>query len=137
MPVLGVWSAVGRSGGAPRRRRPEALDLEVEGKPGDDPQPACHSDRWAPLVLLLVVHKAERRWGFFNLGSVGFRLLFLRCSGAGVERRCRAGAVNPRDLGVIIFFLKGFSANCTGVYVHLDQSVSVCTYSVLCMLLLA
>jgi hypothetical protein len=58
--VLGVWSVGGGSGAAPRLLRREGLDLEVEGELGVDPRPACHSDMWAPSVLLLVVHKA--RW---------------------------------------------------------------------------
>ena len=100
--VLGLWSAVGRSGGAPRRRRPEALDLEVEGLLGVHPRPVCQSERWASLMLLLGFLKAFRRWSFFNLWSAGFRPFFLRCSGAGVERRCCVGAVTPRGMDAIL-----------------------------------
>ena len=86
-------------------------------------------------MLLIVVRKAVRQWSSFNLGIVGFRFSLLRCSGTGVERRGRVGAANPRGLGAFLYFLKGLSAICTGVCVHLDQSVSVCTYFVLCMLM--
>jgi hypothetical protein len=72
--VLGRWSADGGSGDALRCLRREGPDLEVEGELGAGPRPACHSDMWAPWVLLLVVHKAGWRWSFFNLGYGGLRL---------------------------------------------------------------
>jgi hypothetical protein len=56
--ALGLWSAAGGSASASRLRRRERPDPKVGCELGDDPRPACHSDRWAPLVLLLVVLKA-------------------------------------------------------------------------------
>ena len=132
--VLGVWSVESGSGAAPRCRRREGLDLEIEGELGDEPRPACHSDRWAPWVLLLVVLKALRRWSFFNLGFGGRRLVFSRCSGVGDGRRFRScGAEFPKGFFVILPFFRGLSAFCTGPGVFLDRICSLCTYSVLRM----
>ena len=132
--VLGVWSVDGGSGAAPRCLRREGLDLEVEGELGAGPRPACHSDMWAPSVLLLVVHKARWRWSFFNLGCGGLRLLLSRCFGVGGERRVRScGAEFPKGFFVILIFFRGLSAICTGLRVFLDRICSLCMYSVLCM----
>jgi hypothetical protein len=132
--VLGRWSAVGGSGDAPRCLRREGPDLEVEGKLGAGPRPVCHSDMWAPWVLLLVVHKAGWRWSFFNLGYGGLRLSLSRCSGVGDERRLRScGAEVPMVFFVILLFFRDLSAICTGLRVFLDRICSPCTYFVLCM----
>jgi hypothetical protein len=132
--VLGLRPVVGGSRASPRPRRLVELDSEVEGELGVDPRPACHSDMWAPSVLLLVVHKARWRWSFFNLGCGGLRLLLSRCFGVAGERRVRSGGAEfPEGFVAVLFFFRGLSAICTGLRVLLDRICSLCTYSVLRM----
>ena len=128
--VQGLRLAAGRSGAAPRRRRPGRPDLEVEGELGARPRPACHSDRWA-FMLLLVVHKAVWRWSFLFLGHGGCCPSLWRCFGVGGERRMSSGgAVDPEVPFVILVSFWGLPAVCTGLRILLDR-ISVCTYVVL------
>ena len=85
--MLVLWSAVGGSAAVSRRRQRERQDLEVGGELGVDPRPACHSDRWALPVLLLVVLKAVMAMELLQpwvCGSPFISLVLL--AGAGVER---------------------------------------------------
>lgn len=107
--VLGRWSAAGRSGASPRRRRREWPDLEVEDELGAVPRPACHSDRWAPMVLLLVVHKAIPAMELLPPRACWSpSLRFVLLDGAGDERRLDGGAGLSRDFSVISLFLRVF-----------------------------
>ena len=122
--VLGWWSAAGGSGAASRRRRRERPDLEVEGMLGAGPRPACHSDRWAPCVLLLEVHKARWRWSFFNLGCGGRCSFSSLCVGVGDEGWSRSGgAESSEDLYVILSSSRVLSAFCTARCVLLGRFV--------------
>jgi hypothetical protein len=109
------------------------LDSEVEGELGVVPRPAFHSERWASLMLLLMVHKAFVAMELLQPQVFGSLLLFLVVLvGAGVERRSSLGVAGiPEDFGVILPLLRGLSAMCTGLRVLLDRSSSVCTYFVL------
>ena len=129
-PVLGLRSAAGRSGVAPRRRRLGTPDLEVEGELEVHPRPARHSDMWA-VLLFLVVHKAFGRWSFLLLGHGGLRLFVLRRFGVACDRRsCSVGAVNPRVCYVILPFFTGVSASCMGLRIQ-RGCIRMCTYFVL------
>ena len=120
----------GRSCSAPRRRRLERADLEVEIEPGDDPRPTSHSDMWA-LVLLPAVHKALGRWGSLDLGCGGRRSSSSSCGGGGDGWRCRlVDASNPKDRVVIFLFFRVFLASCLALRFLLDRISWVCTYDV-------
>ena len=112
--MLVLWSAVGGSAAVSRRRQRERQDLEVGGELGVDPRPACHSDRWAPLVLLLVVLKAVMAMKLLQPWVCGSPLSSpVLLAGAGVER----------DAGVC-------------VELRLPLLFSMYAYSVLCMSLI-
>ena len=126
--VLGLWWLAGGSGDAPRPRRREAPDPEVEGKLGAVPRPTIHSDMWAPLVLLLAVHKAHVAMELLQLRVLWSPSFFLAVSvGAGGERLFGlGGAVNPRGLCVIWSFFWGFLL-VVRIYVSY-VAVSECVY---------
>ena len=135
--VLVLWFVVGGSGSASRRRRRERPDLVVVVLLGARPRPARHSDRWVPCVLLLGVFKAFRRWSCFGLGFAGGCSSSSRRLGVGEDGCFRAGgAESSEDFGVISISFGVLSVICTACRILLDRSVvSVCTYSVLRMLL--
>ena len=128
--VRGRWLLAGGSGVDPRPHRRVAPDPEVEYELGVVPRPTIHSDMWASLMLLLVVHKAlvvmELLLRVFWLSS-----FFLTVSvGAGGERWLGlGGAGNPRVLSVIFLFFRGFSAICSDLRI-LRGCICMCAYSV-------
>ena len=128
--LQGVRPDGGRSCSAPRRRRLERADLEVEIEPGDDPRPTSHSDMWA-LVLLPAVHKALGRWGSLDLGCAGCRSSSPSCGGGDDGWCCRhVDATNPKDWVVIFLFFRVFLASCLALRFLLDRISWVCTYDV-------
>lgn len=131
--VPGSWSVAGGSCVSPRHRRRAKLDSMVEDELGVVPRPARHSDRWASLMLLLVVHKASTAMELLQSWVAWLLLLLLLVLvGAGVERWIGLGvAEGSKDLVLISSFLRGLSAFVYGLRVLLDRSVSVCTYFVL------
>ena len=135
--VLMCWSVDGGSGSASRRRRRERPDLEVEDRLGEDPRPACHSDRWVPRVLLIGVFKASRRWSSFNLGLVGCCSFLSRRLGVGDDGRLRSGGAESfEDVVVISISFGVLSAICTVFRVLLDSSVGVYVYGTVFYLLI-
>ena len=109
----------------------------VEGWLGDDPRPACHSDRWAPCVLLIGVCKAFWRWSFFNLGPVGCCFFLSRGLGVGEEDRLRfGGAESSEDFVVISLSFRVLSVICTVSVSFWIVSVSVYVYCILFYLLI-
>ena len=132
--VLFCWSVDGGSGTASRRRRREGPDLVVEAWLGEDPRPACHSDRWVPRVLLIGVCKASRRWSFFNLGLPGCCPFLSRCLGAGEDGQLRSGgAEDSEDIVVILISFEVLSVICT-VSISFWIVLLVCTCIVLCFI---
>ena len=128
--VLGLWSAAGGSGAIPRRRRRERPDLEVGDRLGIVSRPACHSDRWALLVLLLVVHKAVMAMELLQPWVYGSPSSLVLLAGAGVERWIGVAEIS----GVFVVFLsfpRGLSAICTEL--RLPLVYPLYAYSVLCM----
>ena len=124
--VQGVWMEVGGAAASSRPRRRRAPALEVEGELGEDPRPTCHSERWAPLVLLLAVQKAIAAMELPQSRACWLLLSLLAVLvGAGDERRIGCAVAGPRkDFFVIPSFVRGLSAKCTGVRVLLDLSVT-------------
>ena len=124
--VLGRWSAAGRLGASPRRRRPESPDLEEEGKLGAGPRPACHSGMWALRCFLWWFTKPILAMELLLLRVCWCLLLPLAVLVAGDERRVWLVLQSfSKDLVVILSFFGGFSAICSDLRVLLGLSVCV------------
>ena len=125
-----LWSAVVRSGAAPRRRRLGRPDLEVEGELGVRPRAAHHSDMWASVLLI----GFTKPFGDGASSSSGLVVFVLLSGGAPASAASGGlvpgGADDPVVSSVVLLSFRGLPAVCTGPCILLGR-ISVCTYVVL------